>query len=96
MMRHEGVFEAGRILLPNDALWSAPFEAELLAFPNARHDDQVDALLLFLDWFSKTRRYEPPPVSIGVWDGSAVDSNEEVDDDGPVIGVWVGPRRKSK
>jgi predicted phage terminase large subunit-like protein len=95
MMRHEGIFEAVRILLPKDAPWSAVFEAELLGFPNTRHDDQVDALLLFLDWLSKATRYEPPPVVIGVWDGSEYDGTKEVDDDGPIIGVWDGPRRRS-
>ena len=42
--RHQGRFEAGRILLPTEASWLADFESELLAFPNGRHDDQVDAL----------------------------------------------------
>ena len=51
MARHQGRFEAGKILLPKEAPWLADFENELLAFPNARHDDQVDALLLFLDWY---------------------------------------------
>jgi YD repeat-containing protein len=41
-------FEAGRILLPNEAPWLADFEHELLAFPYGGYDDQVDALLLFL------------------------------------------------
>ena len=44
LSRHQGRFEAGRILLPTEASWLADFESELLAFPNGRHDDQVDAL----------------------------------------------------
>jgi hypothetical protein len=39
-------------VLPIDAPWLADFENELLAFPSGRYDDQVDALLLFLDWFA--------------------------------------------
>lgn len=35
--------EGGRVLLPREAPWLRDFEAELLAFPNGRHDDQVDA-----------------------------------------------------
>jgi hypothetical protein len=52
LSRHQGRFEAGRIMLPVEAPWLADFENELLAFPNGRYDDQVDALLLFLDWFA--------------------------------------------
>ena len=46
--------------LPKEAPWLADFEAELLAFPSGRYDDQVDALLLFLDWFPRAQRYDPP------------------------------------
>ena len=60
LSRHQGRFEAGRILLPTEAPWLADFENELLAFPNGRHDDQVDALLLFLDWFSANESYINP------------------------------------
>lgn len=42
--------EAGEMLLPRDAAWRADFERELLGFPNARHDDQVDALSQLLAW----------------------------------------------
>lgn len=44
------VFEAERVLLPRDAPWLAMFEAELLGFPNARYDDQVDSVVQFLHW----------------------------------------------
>jgi predicted phage terminase large subunit-like protein len=60
MSRHEGRFEAGRLLLPTEAPWLADFENELLAFPNGRYDDQVDALMLTLDWFSKNEHCLPP------------------------------------
>jgi predicted phage terminase large subunit-like protein len=53
MVRQQGRFEAGRILLPNQAPWLAEFEKELLAFPHGRHDDQVDTLLLALEWLSE-------------------------------------------
>jgi predicted phage terminase large subunit-like protein len=62
MSRQQGRFEAGRILLPTEALWLADFENELLAFPSGRYDDQVDALLLFLDWFAQNEQYLQPIV----------------------------------
>lgn len=42
--------EAGHVLLPRDAPWLGEFLAELLAFPNGRHDDQVDSVSQFLNW----------------------------------------------
>jgi predicted phage terminase large subunit-like protein len=62
MSRHQGRFEAGRVLLPVEAPWLADFESELLSFPNGRYDDQVDALMLFLDWFSENEQYLIPPT----------------------------------
>ena len=53
MCRHQGRFEAARVLLPVEAPWLADFESELLSFPSGRYDDQVDAFMLFLDWFSE-------------------------------------------
>jgi predicted phage terminase large subunit-like protein len=66
MARHQGKFEAGRILLPNEAHWLADFESELLAFPYGRYDDQVDALLLFLDWFSENEQYIMFPIVVPI------------------------------
>jgi predicted phage terminase large subunit-like protein len=62
MSRQQGRFEAGRILLPTEAPWLAEFENELLAFPSGRYDDQVDALLLFLEWFAQHEPYLKPLV----------------------------------
>jgi predicted phage terminase large subunit-like protein len=41
-------FENGKIRFPQDAPWLDEFERELLGFPHVRHDDQVDALTIFL------------------------------------------------
>jgi predicted phage terminase large subunit-like protein len=60
--RQQGRFEAGRILLPKDAPWLADFESELLGFPYARYDDQVDALLLVLEWFAENEQYIQPII----------------------------------
>ena len=44
------MIEAGLIALPRYAPWLASFEAELLAFPNGAHDDQVDAFSQYCNW----------------------------------------------
>ncbi|HEY9211764.1 MAG TPA: phage terminase large subunit [Ancylobacter sp.] len=36
-------FEAGQVFVPQDAPWLADYINELMAFPNGRHDDQVDS-----------------------------------------------------
>jgi len=46
--------EAGKMLLPEEAPWVAEFERELLGFPNARHDDQVDSLSQYFMWVRNT------------------------------------------
>jgi predicted phage terminase large subunit-like protein len=47
--------ETGDFLLPTAAAWLEDFRHECLAFPNGRHDDQVDSLTQFLDWLSFRR-----------------------------------------
>jgi len=58
------IFEAGRVLLPANADWLGEFEGELLAFPNGRHDDQVDSAVQFLAWYAENRGYQLPPFEI--------------------------------
>jgi WD40 repeat protein len=38
------------------APWLAAYVAELTAFPNAMHDDQVDSTAQMLDWFKSAAR----------------------------------------
>lgn len=56
--------EAGGLLLPKDAPWLDLFERELLGFPNARHDDQVDALTQLLSWRKPPSRSHSGPGMI--------------------------------
>jgi predicted phage terminase large subunit-like protein len=37
-------FENGQVLFPKEASWLRDLEDELFAFPNGRHDDQVDSV----------------------------------------------------
>lgn len=55
------MIEAGQLLLPREAPWLAEFKQELLAFPNGRFDDQVDALSQLLAWArTRCRVYDGP------------------------------------
>jgi predicted phage terminase large subunit-like protein len=44
MSIQSGKFESGQVLFPNTAPWLTDMESELFAFPNGRHDDQVDSI----------------------------------------------------
>jgi len=37
-------FESGQVLFPPPSLMAPELEAELFAFPQSRHDDQVDSI----------------------------------------------------
>jgi predicted phage terminase large subunit-like protein len=49
-MGASSMVEAGQLHLPAYAPWLAEFKSEILAFPSARYDDQVDALSQLLGW----------------------------------------------
>jgi predicted phage terminase large subunit-like protein len=57
------MIEAGQLRLPTEANWLADFKQELLAFPSAKHDDQVDALSQLLSGLAqettKTQYFAP-------------------------------------
>lgn len=50
--------EEGLVYLPENAPWLPAFVSELSAFPNSKHDDQVDSLTQFL----RTLDYAPYPL----------------------------------
>ncbi|TWJ06623.1 phage terminase large subunit [Altererythrobacter ishigakiensis] len=52
------LFETGKVLFPREAPWLATYQQELLGFPNARHDDQVDSTSQALQWFQRRLRQE--------------------------------------
>ena len=47
-----GLFESGRVKLPEHAPWLDAFIAELLSFPSGKNDDQLDALVLAISMLS--------------------------------------------
>jgi len=67
--------EAGHVLLPRNAPWLDTYLNEILAFPNGRHDDQVDSTSQFLNWAwqKQARAYSSnsgmaPRVIVGGYD----------------------------
>jgi predicted phage terminase large subunit-like protein len=44
LSRVAAMIENGNVHLPKDAHWRDDFLLEVLAFPNGRHDDQVDSV----------------------------------------------------
>ncbi|WP_290846101.1 phage terminase large subunit [Henriciella sp.] len=54
---YSGRIEAGDVHLPRKAPWLDAFLHEMAAFPNGKHDDQVDALSQLLQWLS--REWQP-------------------------------------
>lgn len=79
--------EAGQLFLPEEAHWLAEFRNELLAFPNSRHDDQVDALAQLLAWVRQSWTWSDGLIAgpILFWsDGDGiVHSSEDEDADWP-------------
>jgi predicted phage terminase large subunit-like protein len=49
------MFEAGSVLFLKGAPWLDALLSELLAFPNSRHDDQVDSISQALTWIRERR-----------------------------------------
>lgn len=64
LIRVSPLLEAGRIALPNEALWLTDFEAELLAFPDGSHDDMVDAFSQYLNWVRAGMHANSPMIRV--------------------------------
>ncbi|MBZ9873178.1 phage terminase large subunit [Mesorhizobium sp. BR1-1-9] len=50
LSRVGAMIENGNVHLPKDAHWKDDFLVEVLAFPNGKHDDQVDSMTQALIW----------------------------------------------
>jgi predicted phage terminase large subunit-like protein len=55
-------YEAGQVHVPENAPWLATYLNELLGFPNAHHDDQVDSTSQALDWLTARTPVDRPIV----------------------------------
>ena len=56
MHAHTASLEAAKVFLPEGAAWLDEFRSEVLAFPNGKHDDQVDALSQLMTWHEERSR----------------------------------------
>lgn len=59
LLAQSAKFESGQVILPREAPWLGLYLNELLAFPNARYDDQVDSTSQALKYLTTKL---PPPV----------------------------------
>jgi predicted phage terminase large subunit-like protein len=72
LLAHLGKIEGGQVYLPREAPWLADFLQEVLAFPNGRHDDQVESLSQLLSWLSNHNRLPFSAIGLPIY-GSADD-----------------------
>lgn len=63
MMAESPAIEAGRVFIPKEASWLAEFQHEVVTFPKATYDDQVDSLSQFLYW-ARHRQIEPSRLEV--------------------------------
>lgn len=66
MATEAAAFESGRVWLPENAPWLSDFELELLRFPGAPNDDQVDSTSQFLRWV-RNNFYQNWGTTEGIW-----------------------------
>jgi len=52
---HTDWIKSGKLVIPIDKPWFDDFRRELLAFPDAGHDDQVDALTQFAEYMRRSQ-----------------------------------------
>jgi predicted phage terminase large subunit-like protein len=54
------IMEAGRVWIPGNKKWSEDLIEELIRFPNAAHDDQVDAMTMAIHYMKESWHLEHP------------------------------------
>jgi predicted phage terminase large subunit-like protein len=66
--KHLHFFVDRRIYVLNNQSWTVDFRNELVRFPVARHDDQVDALTLYLEYMFSDAPTRPCILSVNSWE----------------------------
>lgn len=70
------IIRSGRLYIPEQGHWVADFISEVIGFPGAAHDDQVDALTQALLWLQEKDMFRIP---LNVGPISADDDDEDFD-----------------
>jgi predicted phage terminase large subunit-like protein len=78
--------EGGFVLFPKEAPWLETYLTELVTFPNAKHDDQVDSTVFALAWNSGG-----PWAWIKYYHNLAEQMNAGQSGEEKLIRVWVPP-----
>ncbi len=55
-----GLFESGKVWLPDKAHWKNETEDQICLFPSTKYDDIVDSVSQFLNWVNKPRYVSRP------------------------------------
>ena len=66
--KHLHVFVDRRVYVLTNQPWTVDFRNELVRFPVARHDDQVDALTLYLEFMFSNAHARPVILSANGWE----------------------------
>jgi predicted phage terminase large subunit-like protein len=64
LQKHLNIFAQGRLFIKSNQTWTRDLQNELLRFPYASFDDQVDALSMYLEWASEKAVAKPVIFSI--------------------------------
>lgn len=84
VMAASAMIQSGRLFLPEQGHWVAEFRSELIGFPGAAHDDQVDALTQLLLWVQDKDMYRTPinegPIEMDDRGTSAINNSYLHDD----------------
>jgi predicted phage terminase large subunit-like protein len=77
MHAQTAMIENGFVHRPKEAAWLAEYVHELTAFPQGRHDDQVDSTAQMLDWFKQAG--SGPSSNAGIFElsKSSVDASRQ-------------------
>ena len=54
------MMESGKVWLPKNKKWSEDLLEEMLRFPNAAHDDQVDAMTMAIHYMKESWHLQHP------------------------------------